>query len=105
MPRSRVPPATTTLPFGKFKGETLSLGLRAGTLVPCLVPRDRGRVRGGQGGDQGAGRHRGAPDGVPAEAAVAEAAHSTQQEVEWLTGKFSAQTVDKVCEELFDGEG
>ena len=29
---------------------------------------------------------------------------STQQEVEWLMGKFSAQTVDKVCEELFGGQ-
>ena len=29
----------------------------------------------------------------------------TQQEVEWLMGKFTAQTVDSVCEELFGGEG
>ena len=29
----------------------------------------------------------------------------TQQEVEWLMGKFSAQTVDLVCDELFGGEG
>jgi hypothetical protein len=26
---------------------------------------------------------------------------TTQQEVEWLTGTFSAQTVDFVCDELF----
>ena len=32
-------------------------------------------------------------------------ATSSQQEVEWLMGKFSAQTVDKVCEDLFGGEG
>jgi hypothetical protein len=30
---------------------------------------------------------------------------TTQQEVEWLMGEFSAQTVDKVCKELFGGEG
>jgi len=29
----------------------------------------------------------------------------TQQEVEWLMGKFSSETVDKVCEELFGEEG
>jgi hypothetical protein len=29
----------------------------------------------------------------------------TQQEVEWLMGKFSAETVDLVCEELFGGKG
>jgi uncharacterized protein (DUF3820 family) len=29
----------------------------------------------------------------------------TQQEVEWLMGKFSVQTVDAVCNELFGGEG
>ena len=29
---------------------------------------------------------------------------STQQQVEWLMGKFSSETVDSVCEELF-GEG
>ena len=29
----------------------------------------------------------------------------TQQEAEWLMGKFSSQTVDAVCQELFGGEG
>ena len=29
----------------------------------------------------------------------------TQQQVEWLMGKFSSQTVDAVCEDLFGGEG
>ncbi len=29
----------------------------------------------------------------------------TQQDVEWLMGKFSAQTIDSLCEELFGGEG
>jgi hypothetical protein len=29
----------------------------------------------------------------------------TQQQVEWLMGKFSAETIDGVCEELFGGEG
>ena len=29
----------------------------------------------------------------------------SQQEVEWLMGKFSAETIDAVCEELFGGEG
>ena len=29
----------------------------------------------------------------------------TQQEAEWLMGKFSSQTVDSVCAELFGGEG
>ena len=29
----------------------------------------------------------------------------TQQQVEWLMGTFTASTVDKVCEELFGGEG
>jgi len=28
----------------------------------------------------------------------------TQQEAEWLMGKFSSQTVDAVCQELFGGE-
>ena len=28
----------------------------------------------------------------------------TQQEAEWLMGKFSSQTVDTVCQELFGGE-
>jgi hypothetical protein len=29
---------------------------------------------------------------------------STQQQVEWLMGKFSAQTIDSLCEELFGPE-
>ena len=29
----------------------------------------------------------------------------TQQQVEWLMGKFTSQTVDDVCDELFGGEG
>ena len=29
----------------------------------------------------------------------------TQQEVEWLMGKFTTQTIEAVCEELFGGEG
>jgi hypothetical protein len=29
----------------------------------------------------------------------------TQQDVEWLMGKFSASTIDKVCDELFGGKG
>ena len=29
----------------------------------------------------------------------------TQQEVEWLMGKFTSQTIDAVCEELFGEEG
>ena len=29
----------------------------------------------------------------------------TQQEAEWLMGKFSSQTVDTVCAKLFGGEG
>jgi hypothetical protein len=29
----------------------------------------------------------------------------TQEQVEWLMGKFSAQTIDAVCDELFGGEG
>jgi hypothetical protein len=30
---------------------------------------------------------------------------STQEQVEWLMGRFSQETVDRVCEELFGGEG
>jgi hypothetical protein len=29
----------------------------------------------------------------------------TQQQVEWLMGKFTTGTIDAVCEELFGGEG
>ena len=31
--------------------------------------------------------------------------NSTQQEVEWLMGKFTSQTIDRVCDELFGEEG
>ena len=36
--------------------------------------------------------------------AAAEAATPTQQQVEWLMGKFSTQTINLVCDELFNGE-
>ena len=29
---------------------------------------------------------------------------STQQEVEWLMGKFSSETIDAICARLFTGE-
>ena len=90
----------------QVRGADPALGLRARAVVPRLVPRDRGRLRGGEGSDPDAGRHRDSSGGVPAEATATSAQQftPTQQEVEWLMGKFTTQTIDKVCLKLFDGE-
>ena len=100
------------MPFGKFKGQTLSwvyeqepsyLAWFHESVDGCEEVKEPIR------GLAGIEAHLG---GVPAEATVeagttvtaAAARDPGQQEVEWLMGKFSTETVDLVCEELFGGE-
>jgi hypothetical protein len=88
-----------TLPFGKFKGQTLRwvyeqepsyLAWFCETVDGCEQVKEAIRAL------EGIEQHLTAFREKRRQPSAA-----TQQEVEWLTGKFSAQTVDFVCDELF----
>jgi hypothetical protein len=92
-----------TLPFGKFEGQTLRwvyeqepsyLAWFCDTVDGCEEVKEA--IRALDGIERHLRAFREKRSRVPPT--------PTQQEVEWLMGKFSASTVDKVCEELF-GEG
>ena len=93
---------STTLPFGKFEGQTLRwvyeqepsyLAWFHETVDGCEEVKEAIRALDGVEAHLEAFRlkRRSLPQQLT----------PTQQEAEWLTGKFSAATVDKVCEDLF----
>jgi hypothetical protein len=98
---------STVLPFGKFEGQTLRwvyeqepsyLAWFHETVDGCDEIKEAIRALDGFEAHMAAFRERRQqPSPKPLT--------PTQQQVEWLMGKFSAQTIDKVCEELFGGEG
>jgi hypothetical protein len=99
-------PKTLVMPFGKFKGQTLSwvyeqqpsyLAWFYETVEGCEGVKEAIRALDGIETHLTAFRGRRQPS--PPKSLT-----PTQQQVEWLMGKFSVETVDKVCEELF-GEG
>jgi uncharacterized protein (DUF3820 family) len=96
---------TTVMPFGKFEGQTLRwvheqepsyLAWFHETVDGCEEVKEAIRMLEGIETHLVAFRQK--RQMSPRKLAP------TQQEVEWLMGKFSAQTVDKVCEELFGGQ-
>ena len=99
-------PKQLVMPFGKFKGETLSwvyeqepsyLSWFHETVDGCEQVKEAIRALPGMEAHLTAFRER--------RRALPRNLTPTQQQVEWLMGKFSVETVDKVCEELFGGEG
>jgi len=91
-----------TLPFGKFKGQTLSwvyeqapsyLAWFHETVDGCEEVKEDIRVLDGIEAHLEALRQK---QGLSPKQLT-----PTQQEVEWLMGKFTAQTIDAVCQELF----
>jgi hypothetical protein len=93
-----------TMPFGKFKGQTLAWVYEQ---EPSYLAWFHETVDGCKEVKEAI---RGLP-GIEAHLAAFRERHSlrkpltsTQQEVEWLMGKFTAETVDRVCEELFGGD-
>jgi hypothetical protein len=102
---------TTVLPFGKFEGQTLPyiyeqepsyLAWFHETVDGCEEVKSL--IRGLDGIDSHLAAFRRKQlwrQGRLSQEPVT----PTQKEVEWLMGKFSSVTVDKVCEELFGGEG
>ena len=96
-----------TLPFGKFKGELLSWVYELDpsyvawfheTVEGCQLIKEAIRGLPGVETHLAAFRRRRGQPSLPRKLTP------TQQEVEWLMGKFSAETVDIVCSELFGGE-
>jgi hypothetical protein len=96
-----------TLPFGKFKGQTLSwvyeqeqsyLAWFHETVDGCEEVKEA--IRGLKGIETHLTAFR-----QGRQPASQKRLSATQQEVEWLMGKFSASTIDAVCSELFGGEG
>ena len=96
----------TVIPFGKFKGQTLSwvyeqapsyLAWFHETVDGCEELKAAIRVLEGIEAHLTAFRGKRQQGPKPLS--------STQQEVERLMGKFSAQSIDGACEELFGGEG
>ena len=96
---------TTVLPFGKFEGQTLRwvyeqepgyLAWFHETVDGCEEVKEA--IRGLDGIEAHLTRFRQKQRSSP------KPLTSTQQQVEWLMGKFSAETVDRVCEELFGGK-
>ncbi|MGO8750635.1 MAG: hypothetical protein ACLQNE_32195 [Thermoguttaceae bacterium] len=94
------------MPFGKFKGQTLPwiyersppyLAWFHETVDGCEEIKVAIRALDGIEAHLAAFRQRRHPS--------QKRLTPTQQQVEWLMGKFSVETVDKVCEELFGGEG
>jgi hypothetical protein len=100
-------PKQLVMPFGKFKGQTLSwvyeqepsyLAWFHETVEACEEVKEAIRALDGIEAHLEAFRQRRQqPSSKPLT--------PTQQQVEWLMGKFSMQTIDAVCEELFGGEG
>ncbi len=98
---------TTVMPFGKFEGQTLRwvheqepsyLAWFHETVDGCEEVKEAIRMLEGIEAHLAAFRQK-------RQMSPRKSISSTQQEVEWLMGKFSAQTVDEVCDELFGGEG
>ena len=96
------------MPFGKFKGELLSwvyelepsyLAWFHETVAGCEKVKEAIRSL------PGIEAHLAAFQRKQRQPMPRKPLSSTQQEVEWLMGKFSAQTVDEVCDELFGGAG
>ena len=101
---------TVVLPFGKFKGRTVPyvyerepdyLAWFHDTVEGCEEVKDV--VRGLDGFETHLATYRGKQAWRQKQLSQ-EPVATTQQEVEWLMGKFSAETVDIVCSELFGGE-
>ena len=99
-------PKTVVMPFGKFKGQTLSwvyeqqpsyLAWFHETVEGCEEVKEAIRALEGIEAHLTAFRQ-----GKPS---PPKSLTPNQQQVEWLMGKFSVETVDKVCEELFGEEG
>jgi hypothetical protein len=99
-------PKQLVMPFGKFKGQTLRwvyekdpsyLAWFHETVEGCEDVKAVIRALDGIEAHLAAFRER--------RRTLPRKLTPTQQEVEWLMGKFSASTIDKVCEELFGGEG
>jgi len=96
-----------TLPFGKFKGQTLRwvyeqepsyLAWFHETVDGCEEAKEVIRAMDGIEAHLVAFRRR------PRQSSPQKSPSSTQQQVEWLMGKFTRETGDRVCKELF-GEG
>jgi hypothetical protein len=97
-----------TLPFGKFKGQTLSwvyeqqpsyLAWFHETVDGCENVKEAIRALDGIETHLVAFRQK-QRQPLPQKPLT-----STQQQVEWLMGKFTTQTIDTVCDQLFGGEG
>ena len=96
-----------TMPFGKFKGQTLAwvyeqepsyLAWFHETVEGCKDVKEAIKGLPGIEAHLDAFRERQQP--LPRTAL-----NATQQQVEWLMGKFTTPTIDAVCDELFGGEG
>jgi hypothetical protein len=94
---------TTVMPFGKFEGQTLRwvyeqepsyLAWFHETVEGCEEIKEAIR------GLEGIEAHLEAFRQKRRQRVAA-----SREEVEWLTGKFTSQTIDAVCEELFGGKG
>ena len=93
------------MPFGKFEGQTLRwvyeqepsyLAWFHETVDGCEEVKEAIRAMDGIEAHLAAFRERRQPS--------PKRLSPTQQEVEWLMGKFTTQTIDAVCEDLFGGE-
>ena len=93
------------MPFGKFRGLTIALIYEKEpsylawfheTMAGCVEVKEV--IRGLDDMETHLAAFRQRPQELPR-------LSPTQQQVEWLMGKFSASTLDLVCEELFGGEG
>jgi hypothetical protein len=97
---------TTVLPFGKYEGQTLRwvheqepsyLAWFYDTVDGYEEVKEAIRALDGFEAHLAAFREKRRQPGV-------KPLSPTQQQVEWLMGKFSSETVDKVCSELFGGQ-
>ena len=103
------------LPFGKFKGQTLSWVYEQSpsylvwfheTVEGCDDIKESIQHLDGIEAHLAAFRQK-RPQAIQRQPPYPQAPKPfspTQQEVEWLMGKFTTQTIDAVCDELFGGE-